>query len=114
MKKTLIFLSIFFVILSFTPSLFEIYHQKDLPLDRVFVLEHNYTFDYNFYLSRIREGIEGRRMVVEKYYNKPHQGSLFQIFYLLMGKTGSILPLDPGVIYHSARVILGLFFLLCI
>jgi hypothetical protein len=114
MKKILFLLSLFFVILSFSPSLYEIYHAKDLPESREFVLEHNYMFDYNFYLSRIREGQEGRFLVVEKYYNQPHQGSLFQISYLLMGKIGGLFSLSPPVVYHAARLILGFILLFLI
>lgn len=108
MNKLLFFLSFIFVLFSFTPSFYEIYHAKDLPPDRFFVLEHNYMFDYNFYLSRIREGQEGRWVVVEKYYNQPHQGSLFQIFYLLLGKVGGLFRLSPPVIYNLSRLLLGL------
>jgi hypothetical protein len=55
-KIAILLLSVFFVLFSFTPSLYELFHAKDLPKERFFVLEHNYMFDYNFYLSRIREG----------------------------------------------------------
>lgn len=107
MKKVILILSFLFVLLSFSPSLFEIIHQKDIPPDRVFTLEHNYLFDFNFYVSRIREGQEGRFQVVEKYYNQPHSGSLFQVVYLYLGKMGGVLGLDPVTIYHLSRIIFG-------
>jgi len=71
-------------------------------------------YDYNFYLSRIRQGQEKRFLVVEKYYNQPHQGSLFQIFYLFIGKAGLIFGASPTVLYHGARLILGFVFLILI
>ena len=114
MKKILFILSIFFVLFSFSPSLYEIYQAKNIPQERYFLLEHNYLFDYNFYLSRIREGTEGRWLVVEKYYNQSHQGSLFQVFYLWLGKLGGIVRLEPPVIYHLARLLFGLTFLILI
>lgn len=115
MKKVLVFiLSIFFVTFSFAPSLYEIYHVKDLPGERVFVLEHNYMFDYNFYLSRIRQGQEGRWLVSEKYYNRPHKGSLMQVFYLYLGKIGGLFGLSPPLTYHLSRLLLGLMLLLMI
>lgn len=123
----LIILSISFVFLSFYPSLYEIMQAKNLPKDRSFELVHNYVFDYNFYISRIREGIpafvpiisglqrgEGRWMVTEKYYNQSHSPSLFQIVYLYMGKLGGVFGLNPPEIYHGARIILGLILLLVI
>jgi len=71
-------------------------------------------FDFNFYLSRIREGTEGRLLVTEKYYNKEHPASLFQIVYLLFGKVGGLMQLNPEVIYHSARILFGLVLLLVV
>jgi len=114
MKILLYFVSLFFVLFSFTPSLLEIYHARQLPPERTFVLEHNYMFDYNFYLSRIRQGQEGRWTVVEKYYNKPHPGSVFQIFYLYLGKIGGLLGLSPSAIYHLSRLLIGLILLLLV
>ncbi len=113
-KIIIFFLSLFFVFFSFVPSFYEIYHAKDLPRERVFVLEHNYMFDYNFYLSRIRQGQEGRWLVSEKYFNQPHAGSLFQIVYLYFGKIGGIFGLSPELIYHLSRLILGFILLILI
>lgn len=116
MSKKVIFslLSFLFVIFSFSPSLYEIYSRNKLPAEREFVLEHNYMFDFNFYLSRIRQGQEGRWLVVEKYYNEPHNGSLLQIFYLYLGKVGGIFRLSPTIIYHLSRLIVGFIFLILI
>ena len=108
---TLYVLSLIFVILSFSPSLYEIYRSNKIPPERTFTLEHNYLFDYNFYLSRIREGIEGNWLVVEKYYNREHNGSLFQILYLGLGKIGGIIRLSPPIIYHLSRIVFGFIFL---
>lgn len=112
MKYLLLLISIFFVLFSFSPSLYEIYQAKNLTRDRVFILEHNYMFDYNFYLSRIREGQEGRWLVTEKYYSQPHQGSLFQIIYLLFGRVGGLINLSPPVVYHSVRLLMGFMLLI--
>lgn len=114
MNKLIVLLSAGFVLFSFFPSLYEISQAKYIPPERVFVLEHNYMFDYNFYLSRIRGGIEGRWTVVEKYYNQPHKGSQFQIIYLYLGKICGLFGLTPEVIYHGSRIIFGLIFLLII
>jgi len=111
MQRKLITISLLFVLLSFIPSFWEIYKSSSLPKDRTFLLEHNYLFDYNFYLSRIREGQEGRLLVSEKYYNLPHPSSLFQILYLSLGKIGGILKLSSPDIYHLARFTFGFLFL---
>src|SRR3990170_9109523 len=108
----IVLLSIFFILLSFAPTFYDLYEAKNLPKERSHVLEHNYMFDYNFYLSRIRQGQEGRWTVSEKYYNRPHSGSFFQIFYLMIGKIGGVFRLDPPMVYHTARLLLGLIFLI--
>ncbi len=114
MKRTLILLSFFFVFLSFYPTLNEIQQAKNLPKDRVFELVHNYVFDYNFYLSRIREGQEGKWLVSEKYFSQPHKGSLFQILYLLLGKLGGLGGVGPPAVYHISRLLMGLMLLMLI
>ena len=110
----IIFLSIFFVLFSFIPNFYEYQMRDKIPKDRYFTLEHNYNFDYNFYLSRIKEGSEGRWLVTEKYYNHPHNASLFQIIYLYLGKTGSLFGLSETAIYHFSRMIFGLILLLAV
>lgn len=108
MKHTLICLIAgLFVAASFLPSVYEWSISDSLPPERQFFLEHNYLYDYNFYLSRIREGQEGRWLVTEKYYNQPHQASLFQIMYLYMGKIGSWVGMSVPVVYHTARIVWG-------
>ena len=98
---------LFFVLLSFIPTFYEYFSRNKIPPERYFVLEHNYNFDYNFYLSRIRQGIEGKRLVTEKYYNKPHNASLFQAVYLYLGKIGGLAGLTPTAIYQLSRFIFG-------
>lgn len=92
------------------PSFYELSRAGDVRPDRQFELVHNYYTDYNFYLSRIRQGIEGNILVHEKYTSEPHKGSIFQIVYLAMGWVGDFLtvPWDrPGDIYHVARFVLA-------
>jgi hypothetical protein len=106
-RKIIFLISLIFVLFSFAPSFFEIFHIKELPKDRVFSLDHNYMLDYNFYLSRIRQGQEGNMLVTEKYYNQPHSPSLLQILYLYLGKIGKIFRMDPPAVYHASRLIFG-------
>lgn len=116
-KKTslIIFsLSLFFIFFSFVPTIYEYSIKDNVPANRYFLLEHNYNFDYNFYLSRIRQGIEGRWLVTEKYYNQPHQASLFQIVYLYIGKFGNLFGLSVPLIYQLSRFSFGLSLLLLI
>jgi len=98
-----------FVLFSLSPTFYEL-SQKNKIQGRSFELVHNYITDYNFYLSRIREGIEGRWTVIEQYTTESHQGSFIQIFYLLLGKIqvfSSNPFLSATAIYHIARIVFG-------
>ncbi|MCL4360213.1 hypothetical protein M1555_03105 [Patescibacteria group bacterium] len=99
-----------FVAFSLTPTVYELANRDNIPEGRSFELVHNFPTDYNFYLSRIREGIEGRVTVVEKYTSEPHKGSFIQEFYLFLGWLGrwDRVPWErSGDIYQVARIVLG-------
>ena len=106
-KFVIIFSAVFFTLLSFVPSIYEYITSKGIPPERYFVFEHNYNFDFNFYLSRIRQGREGQFLVTEKYYNQPHKESLFQIVYLYLGKAGGLLGFSDTNSYHIWRLVFG-------
>ncbi len=89
---------------------YELSRQGDLHPNRQFELVHNFYTDYNFYLSRIREGREGAISVTEKYTSEPHKGSYVQILYLLMGKVSAWYDVpwsNSGDTYHAARIVLA-------
>ncbi len=113
-QKLLTLFVILFVLISFLPTFYELEKKSALPSNRSFELVHNYITDYNFYLSRIREGWDGRWTVVERYTNEPHDGSLIQIFYLLLGKVGRTIS-DPTVavtlVYYAAVAVFSLLLL---
>jgi len=99
-----------FVLFSFAPSIYELFRMNDLHTNRQFELVHNFYTDYNFYLSRIRQGLEGRWTVVEKYTAEPHRGSFVHWMYLGMGQVGRFVRVPvhrSGDVYHMARVVLA-------
>jgi len=99
-----------FVLFSLSPTFYEL-SQKEKLQGRSFELVHNYITDYNFYVSRVRQGMEGRWTVTERYTSEPYSGSLIQIFYLLLGKIDNHAPtilMGTTGVYHVSRVILGL------
>lgn len=107
-KKYFIFLFVFsFLFLSFLPNIYEASVANLLPQDRTMIWgEHNYTYDYNVYLSKIRQGQEGRLTVVDKYDNHPQQKGIFLVMlYLISGKIGSIFNFTPTLTYHLLRVV---------
>ena len=100
-----------FVLSSLAPSVYELSRKDMLQADRQFELVHNFPTDYNFYLSRIREGLEGRVTVTEKYTSEPHTGSLIHEMYLLMGRAGRFARVPyhrAGDVYHVARIVLAI------
>ena len=107
-KKYFIFVFAFcLLLLSFLPNIYEASVTGLLPQDRTMVWgEHNYTYDYNVYLSKIRQGQEGRSTVVDKYDNHPRQkGAFLVMLYLLSGKVSSIFNFTPTLTYHLLRVV---------
>ena len=100
-----------FVLSSLSPSIYELSRKDMLQTDRQFELVHNFPTDYNFYLSRIREGLEGRITVTEKYTSEPHAGSLIHEMYLFMGRAGRFARVPyhrAGDVYHVARIVLAI------
>lgn len=103
-------LVLFFVAFSLVPGFYELGRMNDVHPDRYFELVHNFYTDYNFYLSRIRQGREGAWTVHEKYTSEPHEGSYIQIMYLLMGKVSAWVGVPwprSGDTYHMARIVLS-------
>ena len=101
---------LFFVLFSLTPMFYEFGRMGDLRPERYFELVHNFYTDYNFYLSRIRQGREGANVVHEKYTSEPHEGSYIQVMYLLMGKVSAWIGVPwprSGDTYHTARIVLS-------
>ena len=112
----LIIFSILFLLSSYIPNFYEISVKNLLPPDRVMLSgEHIYTYDYNVYLSKMKQGQEGRWSVVDKYDNDPQQkGVLLQMLYLLSGKIGGLFHLTPPITFHALRSILSLAWVLTI
>lgn len=101
---------LFFVLFSLTPMFYELGRMGDLRPERYFELVHNFYTDYNFYLSRIRQGREGAWTVHEKYTSEPHEGSYIQVMYLFMGKVSAWVGVPwprSGDTYHTARIVLS-------
>ena len=96
------------VLFSFAPTFYELGQRNHVRPERQFELVHNFPTDYNFYLSRIRQGIEGRTTAYEKYTSEPHNGSFIHEMYVLMGRIGEFVRVPwgrSGDVYHVARFV---------
>ena len=103
-----------FVLFSFAPTFYELGQSEKLTSTRSFELVHNYYTDYNFYLSRIRQGYDGKWLLHEIYTNEPHKGTIIHEFYLLLGQASRFIPDASFAIpaaYHVARAALGVLLL---
>ncbi len=67
--------------------------------------------DGNLYLAKMNEGAHGAWLFHLPYTSEPHMGTLFHVFYLLLGKLAVITTLAPIVVFHLARVIGAALFL---
>lgn len=109
--RLFIFLAIIVAALaySFYPTIYELSLSNQLKdKNREFILEHNYYWpDFNLYLSKIRQGTEGRWLGLERYTSEPHSGSLIQVFYVWLGQLARPLGLDPNGAYQLGRIILS-------
>lgn len=114
MRTWWIILILSVVLFSFTPTFYELGQSGKLSPSRSFELVHNYYTDYNFYLSRIREGYDGNWFLHEIYTNEPHKATIIQELYLLMGQADRFIPDDAFAIpasYYVARAVLGVLLL---
>lgn len=101
------------LVISFSPFIYEILATtRRLPESRYPLLETEFPPDQRVYLSRMRQGYEGKWLVKEKYTSEPHQGSLLHISYLLMGKATGLLGISPTRAFPVWRLIGGAFLLL--
>ncbi|OGK25491.1 hypothetical protein A3A46_02845 [Candidatus Roizmanbacteria bacterium RIFCSPLOWO2_01_FULL_37_13] len=108
--------SFLFLLASYVPNIYEASVVDLMPKDRVMLWgEHIYTYDYNVYLSKMKQGAEGRWSIVDKYDNNPNQKGVFlQMLYLLSGKVGGVLRISPPLTFHLLRTILSFLWILTI
>lgn len=109
-EKIVPVLAAFFLLASLASTAYELGNRDRLQPNRAFELVHNFPTDFNFYLSRIRQGIEGRFTVIEQYTSEPHKGSFIHVFYLWLGWLGrwTRVPWHRAAdVYHVARVVFG-------
>ena len=109
-EKVFGILIVLFLLASLAPMGYEIAISGRLQPNREFELIHNFPTDFNFYLSRIRQGIEGNVVVHEQYTSEPHQGSFIHIFYLFLGWLGAWVRVPwhrAADVYHVSRIVFG-------
>ncbi len=97
-------LSAFFIFLSISPTL--ILYLKT-PADSVYSFFHNSISDYPYYISFIRQGIEGRITTIDQFTTENQAPGLIHVFYLGLGRIGGLFGLSAVTVYLSTRIFLG-------
>src|SRR4030042_4077404 len=115
MKKVFVYSPIVFssliLLLSFSP----LFYYLSLPHPgTVFPLVHNNIEDYHLYLQFMRQAYDGRWLFISRYTteNFPERFAYFP--YLILGKFAAISRLDLTIVYHLARIVFGIAFIVLI
>ena len=90
---------------SFIPT---IYYVAIAPPTTIFPLIHNNHPDYYYYLSLMRQGLEGRWLVTSRFTPETFPPRLAQSFFVLLGQISKITSIDLPMIYTLSRLIFGL------
>lgn len=93
--------------ISFWPTIFEYLNRGKIFPDREFELVYGFIWDFHVYLSKMIQGARGGWLVFEKFTTEPHDPSLLQIFYLLLGKIGALSGFSLIFTYHFSRILFG-------
>lgn len=103
-----------FVIVGMSFTIYEWQIRAKTKPERFFELVHNFPTDYNFYLSRIRQGKEGAWLAREKYTSEDHNPSLSQVLYVLIGRVSDWAHVQTPYVwvsYHVMRIFFAFFLL---
>lgn len=96
--------------IAFSPFIYELLAtSRFLDESRYPLFETNFPPDLRVYLSRMRQGAEGKWLVSEKYTTEPHRPSVFHFSYLLMGKLAGWVGIAPFEAFQVWRLVASLF-----
>ncbi len=69
-------------------------------------------YDAASYLAKMRQGYDGQILYTLAFTNDPGPGALIFTYYLLLGRLARLLGLPLIVLWHTARILGGAFFLI--
>jgi hypothetical protein len=104
-KKPEFFLILFLSVIAISFSLFQFYlFIRNTPSGTFSPYIHNYLQDYYYYLSYIKQGIDGRLLVTSKFSPDVFPSLFVYTFFPLIGLIGGIFHFSPILIYLIARL----------
>jgi hypothetical protein len=65
--------------------------------------------DGNSYVAKMEQGRTGAWLFHLDYTSEPHQGGLFYLHYIMLGKLAGLLGLPSLLVYHLSRVVTNIF-----
>lgn len=108
-EAIVIVISFLLVFLSLLPFLYQLI---DTPKNHVFLGVYNNVLDYYHFLSEIALGQRGHFLVIDKMTPEPQAPTMFHELNLVFGLLASPFTLSPVLIYHLARIAIGLSYLI--
>lgn len=102
-------ISLFVLVLSFYPIL---YRYQTTPAGRTYMGTEFFTQDFAGYVSTINQGRKGEWFYRDKFTSENLPSTILYFPYLLLGQVARILNLNALVMYHLARLGLGVLYLL--
>ncbi len=96
---TMLFLSLW--------PLISLYQNKSA--DQSIIPLHNDTSDYMYYVTFIRQGMDGNFFTHNRYTAEPHSAGMIHVFYAILGNIGALVGLaDAHTIYLLFRIVLAI------
>jgi len=114
MKKLLSSVHVWFIIITLIMLTLNaspwVMRMRNNPSGRAFLAIHNSESDYPFYVSFIRQGLDGQWLSRDMYaVEEQKNGSIAYWFYILIGQVGRVFGFfDAHSVYHIGRYVLGL------
>lgn len=96
-----------FVILAFTSVPYVACALQETPEHRFGGLVYD-VGDIYTYLAEMRQGARGEWLLHLPFTSEDHQRAWIHSLYILLGKAGRLLGMQPLITYHAARVLSGL------
>lgn len=89
-------------------SMFQLFvYLGQMPMGFVYPLVHNYEQDYYWYLSLIRQGLDGSILVTSRYTPELFKPQLVNTFFPFLGMIVRVTRATPMFMYTLARVLFG-------
>ena len=85
------------------------------PQNAVYQPIHNNHADFAIYINYIRQGLEGKSTLTDRFTTEAHGGRLVNPYYLVLGRIGRVCSItDPLFLYHTARVTMSVVWILVV